>query len=71
MGSLVPLLICTQLSAFVKALIPNLKSYNPCDPIDISKVKLSHYKLHKQKKEDINLYSTKLKKQVLKFENYQ
>jgi len=44
-----------KLSAFVKALIPNLKSYNPCDPIDISKVKLSHYKLHKQKKEDINL----------------
>ncbi|CAA6822219.1 MAG: Type I restriction-modification system, restriction subunit R (EC [uncultured Sulfurovum sp.] len=44
-----------KLSAFVKALIPNLKTYNPKDPINIDDVKLSHYKLHKQKKQDISL----------------
>ena len=44
-----------KLSAFVKALIPNLKTYNPKDPINIDDVKLSHYKLHKQKKQNISL----------------
>ena len=44
-----------KLSAFVKALIPNLKTYDPKDPIDISEVQLSHYKLHKQKKQNIAL----------------
>jgi len=44
-----------KLSAFVKALIPNLKTYDEKDPIDISLVKLSHYKLHKQKSENISL----------------
>jgi type I restriction enzyme R subunit len=44
-----------KLSAFVKALIPNLKTYDPKDPIDISEVQLSHYKLHKQKNQNISL----------------
>ena len=44
-----------KLSAFVKALIPNLKTYETKDPIDISLVQLSHYKLHKQKSKDISL----------------
>jgi len=44
-----------KLSAFVKALIPNLKTYDAKDPIDISLVKLSHYKLHKQKSRNIGL----------------
>lgn len=44
-----------KLSVFVKALIPNLKTSNPQDPIDISEVELSHYKLHKQKSKDISL----------------
>jgi len=44
-----------KLSAFVKALIPNLKTYDPKDPIDISQVQLSHYKLHKQKNQNIGL----------------
>lgn len=44
-----------KLSEFVKALIPNLKTYNSKDPINIDDVKLSHYKLHKQKKQSISL----------------
>jgi type I restriction enzyme R subunit len=44
-----------KLSTFVKALIPNLKTYNPKDPINIDDVKLSHYKLYKQKKQNISL----------------
>lgn len=44
-----------KLSAFVKALIPNLKTYSEKDPIDISSIELSHYKLHKQKRNDISL----------------
>lgn len=44
-----------KLLAFVKALIPNLKTYDPKDPINIDEVKLSHYKLHKQKKQNISL----------------
>ena len=44
-----------KLAAFVKALIPNLKTFDEKDPIDISLVKLSHYKLHKGKTEVIGL----------------
>ena len=44
-----------KLWAFVKALIPNLKTYDPKDPIDISLVELTHYKLHKQKTKNIGL----------------
>lgn len=49
-----------KLSAFVKALIPNLRTYNDQDPIDIEDIKLSHYKLHKQQKEDIGLVGDEL-----------
>jgi type I restriction enzyme R subunit len=44
-----------KLWAFVKALIPNLKTYDTKDPIDISLVELTHYKLHKQKTKNISL----------------
>jgi len=44
-----------KLAAFVKGLIPNLKTFDEKDPIDISLIVLSHYKLHKQKANDINL----------------
>jgi len=44
-----------KLWAFVKGLNPNLKTYNDKDPIDISAVKLTHYKLHKQKEHNIKL----------------
>jgi len=44
-----------KLSVFIKALIPNLKTYDEKDPIDISSVELSHYKLHKQQIKDIKL----------------
>jgi type I restriction enzyme R subunit len=44
-----------KLWAFVKALIPNLKTYDTKDPIDISLVELTHYKLHKQKTKNITL----------------
>jgi type I restriction enzyme R subunit len=44
-----------ELSVFVKALIPNLKTFDEKDPIDISSIKLSHYKLHQQKPHEINL----------------
>jgi len=44
-----------KLSAFIKALIPNLKTSDTSDPIDISLVELSHYKLHKQQTGDIDL----------------
>ncbi len=44
-----------KLWAFVKALIPNLKTYDEKDPIDISAVELTHYKLHKQKTKNIEL----------------
>jgi len=44
-----------KLWAFVKALIPNLKTYDEKDPIDISAVELTHYKLHKQKTKNIGL----------------
>lgn len=44
-----------KLWAFVKALIPNLKTYDEKDPIDITLVELTHYKLHKQKTKNIGL----------------
>ena len=44
-----------KLWAFVKALIPNLKTYEEKDPIDISAVELTHYKLHKQQTKNISL----------------
>jgi len=44
-----------KLWAFVKALIPNLKTYDEKDPIDISSVELTHYKLHKQKTKNLGL----------------
>jgi len=44
-----------KLWAFVKALIPNLKTYDEKDPIDISLVELTHYKLHKQRSKNIGL----------------
>ncbi len=44
-----------KLWAFVKHLIPNLKTYINKEPIDISLVELTHYKLHKQKEQSIAL----------------
>ncbi len=44
-----------KLWAFVKALIPNLKTYEEKDPIDISAVELTHYKLHKQRENILTL----------------
>lgn len=44
-----------KLWAFVKSLIPNLKTYETKDPIDISAIELSHYKLHKQNEKNIEL----------------
>ena len=44
-----------KLWAFVKHLSPNLKNYKTKEPIDISMVKLSHYKLQKQEEQSISL----------------
>ena len=44
-----------KLWAFVKALVPNLKTMVENDPIDISSIEMTHYKLHKQKTENIGL----------------
>jgi len=44
-----------KLWAFVKALIPNLKTIVENDPIDISSIEMTHYKLHKQKTDNIGL----------------
>ena len=44
-----------KLYLFTKALIPNLKTSNTNDPIDISAVKLIHYKLDKEEEIDISL----------------
>jgi len=44
-----------KLWAFVKGLIPNLKTTEEKDPIDISLIELTHYKLHKQKEQSIVL----------------
>jgi len=44
-----------KLWAFVKHLIPNLKSYVTKEPIDISMVELTHYKLQKEKEQSLSL----------------
>jgi type I restriction enzyme, R subunit len=44
-----------KLWAFVKGLIPNLKTYEEKDPINISEVELTRYKLHRRKTESIIL----------------
>jgi len=44
-----------KLWAFTKGLIPNLKTYDEKDPIDISLIELTHYKLHKQDSKNIGL----------------
>jgi type I restriction enzyme R subunit len=44
-----------RLWAFIKHLIPNLKTYHTKEPIDISLVELTHYKLHEQKANSIEL----------------
>ena len=45
-----------KLWAFVKGLIPNLKTLEITkNDIDISQIELTHYKLHKQKEESIKL----------------
>jgi len=44
-----------KLWAFVKHLIPSLKSYRTNEPIDISMVALTHYKLQRQKEHNIAL----------------
>ena len=44
-----------KLWAFVKHLIPNLKTYETKEPIDISMVELTHYRLHQQKANSIVL----------------
>lgn len=44
-----------KLWAFAKGLIPNIRTYDEKEDVDISLVKLTHYKLHKQRQEDIKL----------------
>jgi type I restriction enzyme R subunit len=44
-----------KLNAFLKGLIPNLKTVNTSDDVDISLIELSRYRLFKQKEEDIKL----------------
>jgi type I restriction enzyme R subunit len=44
-----------KLWAFVKHLIPNLKSYETKEPIDISMVELTHYKLQKEQERSMAL----------------
>ena len=44
-----------KLCAFTKGLIPNLKTVNTSDDIDISLVQLARYQLHKQKEQTITL----------------
>lgn len=44
-----------KLCAFTKGLIPNLRTVNTSDDIDISLVELSRYQLHKQKEQSIIL----------------
>ena len=44
-----------KLWAFTKGLAPHLKTVNTKDEIDISLIKLTHYKLHKKREESINL----------------
>jgi type I restriction enzyme R subunit len=45
-----------KLWAFVKHLIPNLKAYKTQEPIDLSMVELTHYKLHQQEAQNIQLH---------------
>lgn len=47
--------VLLKLWVFVKALIPNLQTYDEKDMIDISAVELTHYRLHKQMSQDIGL----------------
>ena len=44
-----------KLNAFLKGLIPNLKTVNTSDDVDISLIELSRYRLLKQKEQDIKL----------------
>ena len=44
-----------KLWAFIKGLIPNLKTIDEKDPIDITLIELTHYKLHKQIEQSIKL----------------
>jgi type I restriction enzyme, R subunit len=44
-----------KLAEFIRGLIPNLKTINEKDPIDLSAIELTHYKLHKQKAQNIAL----------------
>ena len=44
-----------KLWAFSKGLIPNIRTYDEKEEVDISLIKLTHYKLHKQNQEDIKL----------------
>ena len=44
-----------SLYVYAKGLIPNLKTIDNKEPIDLSAVELTHYKLHKQKEESIRL----------------
>ncbi len=44
-----------SLYVYAKGLLPNLKTIDEKDPIDLSAVELTHYKLHKQKEESIRL----------------
>jgi len=44
-----------KLNAFLKGLIPNLKTVNTSDDVDISLIELSRYRLLKQKEQNIEL----------------
>ncbi len=44
-----------KLCAFTKGLIPNLRTVNTSDDVDISLVELTRYQLHKQKEQSITL----------------
>jgi type I restriction enzyme R subunit len=44
-----------KLCAFMKGLIPNLKTVNTADDVDISLIELSRYQLHKQNEQSIGL----------------
>ncbi len=43
------------LYVYAKGLLPNLRTIDEKDPIDLSAVELTHYKLHKQKEDSIRL----------------
>ena len=44
-----------SLYVYAKGLLPNLRTIDEKDPIDLSAVELTHYKLHKQKEDSIRL----------------